>query len=56
MDSAMIATLITALTQMGLAAAAWRLATALKIKVDNHEDRLVRLELTPGLRLAVVAT
>ncbi len=39
-----LAALITVLTQLGLAGAAWRLATALKGRVDNHEARITRLE------------
>lgn len=35
-----IAGLVTALGQLGFAVAAWRLATALKGRVDNHELRL----------------
>lgn len=38
------ATLVTVLTQLGLAAAAWRLANALKVKVDDHETRIGVLE------------
>jgi hypothetical protein len=39
-----VAQLVTVLTQLGLATAAWRLASALKVRVDNHETRLVVLE------------
>lgn len=39
-----MATLATVLTQLGLAAAAWRLANQLKLRVDNHETRIVVLE------------
>jgi hypothetical protein len=39
-----IATLVTVLTQLGMAAAAWRLANALKVKVDDHEERIGVLE------------
>lgn len=39
-----LATLATVLTQLGLAASAWRLANALKGRVDDHETRLVILE------------
>ncbi len=41
MDLAAIATL---LVQLGLAASAWKLANALKLRVDDHEVRLVKLE------------
>jgi hypothetical protein len=41
MDIAGLATLIG---QLGFAVAAWRLATQLKGRVDNHEVRLVKLE------------
>lgn len=41
MDIAGLATLIG---QLGFAYAAWKLANALKIRVDNHEVRLVKLE------------
>jgi hypothetical protein len=37
-------TLATAAGQLGLAAAAYKLALALKTKVDNHESRIVVLE------------
>lgn len=36
--------LMTVLTQLGVAAAAWRLANALKVRVDDHEQRIVVLE------------
>jgi hypothetical protein len=39
-----IASLVTVLTQLGMAAAAWRLANALKVKVDDHEKRIGVLE------------
>lgn len=39
-----IATLVTVLTQLGMATAAWRLATALRVRVENHEVRIVDLE------------
>lgn len=39
-----VATLVTVLTQLGLAASAWRLANALKTKVDDHEKRIGVLE------------
>lgn len=39
-----LASLVTALTQLGMAAAAWKLANALKIRVDDHEKRIVVLE------------
>lgn len=39
-----IAQLVTVLSQLGLAAAAWRLANALKVKVNDHEIRIGALE------------
>ncbi len=39
-----IAALITAITQLGMAAAAWKLANALKLRVDDHEKRITVLE------------
>lgn len=39
-----VATLVTVLTQLSLATAAWRLANQLKIKVGDHETRLGVLE------------
>ncbi len=39
-----IAALITVLTQLSLAGAAYKLANALKGRVDDHEVRIVRLE------------
>lgn len=39
-----IAQLITVITHLGFSVAAWRLATALKVRVDNHEVRIVTLE------------
>ncbi len=40
--------LFTALVQIGLGAAAWRLANALKFRVDDHEKRIVKLEKAPA--------
>ena len=37
--------LATIVTQLGVAYAALRLAKALKVRVDNHEDRIKVLEL-----------
>lgn len=39
-----VAQLVTVLSQLGLAAAAWRLANALKIRVADHEVRIDALE------------
>jgi hypothetical protein len=39
-----LAALITVLTQLGLAAAAWRLANTLKGRVEDHEVRITKLE------------
>lgn len=39
-----IGTLISVLVQLGLAASAYRLANALKIRVDDHETRIIKLE------------
>lgn len=39
-----VATLITVLAQLGLAGAAWRLASELKATVSDHEDRISDLE------------
>lgn len=39
-----VAGLVTALGQLGFALAAWRLATALNKRVDNHEVRITVLE------------
>lgn len=41
MDTAAWATIIT---QLGMAAGAWKLANALKVRVDNHEERIGVLE------------
>lgn len=41
-----IATLVTVLSQLGLAAAAYKLANALKTRVEDHEVRIVKLEKT----------
>ena len=38
------AALITVLAQLGMGAGAWRLANALKTKVEDHEIRIVKLE------------
>lgn len=37
-------TLAAAVGQLGIAAAAFKMAQALKGKVDNHEVRIVKLE------------
>ncbi len=37
-------TLAAAIGQLGVAIAAFKLASALKSRVDNHEVRLVKLE------------
>lgn len=39
-----IAGLVTVLAQLGFAVAALRLANSLKVRVDNHEIRLIKLE------------
>jgi hypothetical protein len=39
-----VAAIVTVVAQLGLAGAAWRLATALKLRVDDHETRIVKLE------------
>lgn len=39
-----LAALITLIGQLGFAAAAWRMASALKVRVDDHEVRIVKLE------------
>lgn len=39
-----VAGLVTVLAQLSLAGAAWRLANALKARVDNHETRIGVLE------------
>jgi hypothetical protein len=39
-----IASLVTLLGQLGVAVAALRLANAIKLRVDDHEIRIVRLE------------
>ncbi len=39
-----IAQLVMVISQLGFGAAAWRLATTLKTKVDDHETRIVHLE------------
>ncbi len=36
--------LITCLAQLGMGAGAWRLANALRGRVDDHEGRITRLE------------
>lgn len=43
-----IVTLVTVLVQLGWAAAAWRLASRLATRVDNHETRIVTLEAAPN--------
>ena len=43
-----IAALVTVLAQLTLAASAWRLANALKLKVEDHERRIVVLEVKAG--------
>jgi hypothetical protein len=43
-----VATLVTVLTQLTLAASAYRLANAIKLKVENHEVRIVILEKKVG--------
>jgi hypothetical protein len=39
-----LAELITVLAQVGLGAAAWRLANQLRVRVDDHESRIKVLE------------
>lgn len=39
-----IAGIIAVIGQLGFAAAAWRLATALRDRVENHEIRLAVIE------------
>ncbi len=39
-----IITLAAAIGQLGVAVAAFKLANALKARVDNHEGRIYRLE------------
>lgn len=39
-----LAAIITLVGQLGFAAAAWRLASALKVRVDDHEIRIGALE------------
>lgn len=46
-DASLIATLVGAVTQLALGAAAWRLASALKLRVDDHEQRIEQLERVP---------
>lgn len=43
-----IAQLVTILSQLSLAAAAYRLATQLKSRVDDHEKRIGVLEKAPA--------
>ncbi len=43
-----IAQLIAVITQLGLAAGAFRLATALKLRVDDHEKRISSVEGRPS--------
>ncbi len=40
----LVALLVTAISQIGMGAGAWRLANALKGRVDNHEIRIGKLE------------
>lgn len=40
--------LVTSISQLGVAAAAWRLASKLALRVDNHEGRLGELEKDRG--------
>lgn len=42
-----IASLVTAIGHLGFALAAWRLAVALRVRVDDHEVRITKLELVP---------
>jgi len=44
-----IATLVTVLTQLGMAAAAWRLANQLRFRVEDHEKRIGVLETHTGV-------
>ena len=39
-----LAALVTVITQLGFAVAAWKLANALKLRVDDHEVRIGVLE------------
>lgn len=39
-----LASVAPVLAQLGFAAAAWRLASALKIRVDDHEVRIKVIE------------
>lgn len=44
MDIDVVSTWVTIVSQLGLAAGAFRLAHQLKGRVDNHEHRIIRLE------------
>ena len=44
MDGITVAGLVTLIGQLGFAAAAWRMATALRDRVENHEVRISVVE------------
>ena len=43
-----LAQLVAILSQLAFVAAAWRLASALKVRVDDHETRIGVLEKVPA--------
>ena len=49
MDTPLLVALVTAVAQLGVGAAAWRLANALKDRQDDHEIRIVVLEKVTGV-------
>jgi hypothetical protein len=49
METSAVIALVTAVTQLGVAAAALRLANALKARHDDHEIRIVVLERVAGV-------
>lgn len=44
MDSMTLTALIGVLAQLGMGAGAWKLANALRLRVDDHEKRIGKLE------------
>jgi predicted component of type VI protein secretion system len=52
MDGITVAGLISLIGQLGFAAAAWRLATALRDRVENHEVRISVVEGVLGVAMS----
>jgi len=49
MDFQTVVDALRYLAELGMAAGAWRLANALKFRVENHETRITRVENHVGL-------